>query len=113
MQRDHGQEKPVYQRIYEQVRRIPPGSAATYGDIARLAGAATPRLVGFALAALPEDSDAPWHRVVNREGRISLRSDGRPCERQRVLLEAEGFSFDAAGRVDLTRHRWGGVDDKT
>ena len=49
----------------------------------------------------------PWHRVVNAQGRISLRgaaSDG--ALRQRLLLEKEGVAFDAAGRISLKRFEW-------
>lgn len=47
---------PLYQRIYALIQQIPPGRVATYGQLARLV-ATTPRVVGFALAALPENSD--------------------------------------------------------
>jgi len=94
-----------YQAIYEQVRLIPSGSVATYGQIAALAGRPKhARQVGYALHALDEDSDVPWHRVINARGEISLRSvDGKMI--QRVLLEEEGIVF-VDGRVPLKRFRW-------
>jgi methylated-DNA-protein-cysteine methyltransferase-like protein len=65
-----------YQRIYAVVARIPKGRVASYGQVAALAGLPRQaRLVGYALNVLPADSDLPWHRVVNAEGRISLRAD--------------------------------------
>jgi methylated-DNA-protein-cysteine methyltransferase-like protein len=63
-------------------------------------------MAGYALAALPAGEDAPWHRVVNREGRISLRSDGQANVDQRTLLEREGIRFDPDGRIDLGVFRW-------
>lgn len=93
-------------RIYAAVQDIPRGRVSTYGRIARLAGAATPRLVGFAMAALPAGSRVPWHRVINSRGEISARRDGGPDPEQRRRLEAEGVYFDAAGRVDLRRYGW-------
>jgi methylated-DNA-protein-cysteine methyltransferase-like protein len=97
-----------YGRIYAVVRRIPRGRVATYGQVAVLAGLPRqPRLVGYAMHALPNGTDVPWHRVINAQGRVSPRSgDGAGGLRQRVLLEAEGLRFDAAGRVSLARQGW-------
>ena len=97
-----------YRRIYDVVQRIPRGRVATYGQVAALAGLPRQaRLVGYAMHALPNGTGVPWHRVINAYGRVSPRSDGGAGgERQRVLLEAEGVRFDAAGRVSLARHRW-------
>ena len=97
-----------YTRYYDVVRRIPPGSVSTYGGVARAAGLpGRARQVGYAMAALPDDSDVPWHRVVNVRGEVSRRSAGRAFESlQRAMLEAEGVDFDARGRIDLTRYGW-------
>ena len=67
---------------------------ATYGQIAAVVGRCSPLMVGFAMAAVPFDSDVPWHRVVNHQGRISSRGDGDGEQIQRILLEAEGIHFD-------------------
>jgi methylated-DNA-protein-cysteine methyltransferase-like protein len=80
---------------------------ATYGQIATMAGLdGHARQVGYALHALPERSDVPWHRVVNARGEISPRSAGDSHELQRMLLEAEGVKMDLRGRIDLERFRW-------
>jgi methylated-DNA-protein-cysteine methyltransferase-like protein len=94
--------------ILAAVRAIPRGRVATYGQIARLAGlGGQARRVGYALAALPARSGVPWHRVVNAEGRISMRSGDRSVEiLQRRLLEREGVRFGSTERIDLTRFRW-------
>ena len=99
---------PSYERIYAVVARIPRGRVATYGQIAALAGlAGQPRLVGYALSALPDDRPLPWHRVVNAQGRTSPRSDGFGHEDlQRLLLEDEGVPFSPAGVLSLARYRW-------
>jgi methylated-DNA-protein-cysteine methyltransferase-like protein len=100
-------ESDVHERIHACVRRIPRGRVATYGQVARLARLGRqPRLVGYALAALPDDTDVPWHRVVNAQGRISLRSTSGADRLQRALLEKEGVRFDALGRLDLEARRW-------
>ena len=102
------EESDSYGRIYAVVRRIPRGRVATYGQVALLAGLPRqPRLVGYAMHALPNGTDLPWHRVINAQGRVSARAGNDAGSlRQRVLLEAEGVQFDAAGRVSLVRHGW-------
>jgi methylated-DNA-protein-cysteine methyltransferase-like protein len=59
------------------------------------------------MSAVPDDSDIPWHRVINARGEVSRRSRGSAFERiQRALLEAEGVAFDAQDRVSLPSFRW-------
>ncbi len=106
-------EKPVsklYRDIWATVRRIPRGRVATYGQIATLSGnPGQPRLVGYAMHALPEGSSVPWHRVVNARGMISLRHRGQAGSGeslQRALLEKEGVRFDVWGRLDLEERLW-------
>lgn len=89
------------------IAAIPEGRVATYGQIAALAGLpGRARAVGQTLSALSEDSDLPWHRVINASGRISSR--GRPPVEgfQRHLLLEEGIEFSASGRIDLDRFGW-------
>jgi methylated-DNA-protein-cysteine methyltransferase-like protein len=94
-------------RIYSVVALIPRGRVATYGGIAALAGVpGQARQVGYALAALPEENDVPWHRVINAKGEISPRAQDRDIHRQRALLESEGIEFDADGRTSLARFSW-------
>ena len=94
-------------RVYEMVRRIPPGKAASYGDIAALLGAPrAARGVGWALNALEGDSDVPWWRVINKRGAISIRHPDVSPKVQRALLEDEGVEFDDNECVDWTKVRW-------
>lgn len=97
-----------YDRIYAVVRRIPAGKVATYGQVAELAGVPRQaRLAGYAMASLDTNSTVPWHRVVNAQGAVSARGDtGGGALTQRMLLEAEGVTFDARGRIALDRYRW-------
>jgi len=93
--------------ILRVIRRVPEGKVVTYGQVAELAGIPrNARQVGYALAALPSGSPVPWHRVVNAEGRISMRRRPGPELTQRMLLQAEGVRFDGRGRIPLTRYRW-------
>jgi O-6-methylguanine DNA methyltransferase len=51
--------------VYEVVRRIPPGSTSTYGEVAAAAGSPrAARAVGNALARCPLFPAVPCHRVV-------------------------------------------------
>jgi len=94
-----------FPRIYEIVRMVPAGRVVSYGMVAALTDRCTPRIVGYAMASIPEGSDVPWHRVINSQGRISLRAG---ADLQRKMLEAEGVVFDELGRVDLKRFAWEG-----
>lgn len=95
-----------YQTIYQTVKQIPAGKVATYGQIARLAGIPRQaRQVGYALSTLRDDS-IPWHRVVNRNGEISKRSNPDFEELQRYLLEQEGIEFNMENRVSLAIYQW-------
>lgn len=102
--------KPVYQRIFQIARLIPLGQVATYGQIAWIEGHCTPRMVGYAMAGLPEGSDVPWQRVINSQGKISPRGNLSSTMEQRFLLEEEGIAFDAEERIDLQRFGWAGPD---
>jgi methylated-DNA-protein-cysteine methyltransferase-like protein len=96
------------ERIYAQVRKVPRGKVATYGQIASLAGLdGQARQVGYAMAALLSHSAVPWHRVINAQGRVSMRREGPGGSIiQRQMLEREGVMFDGGGRVALARFGW-------
>lgn len=93
------------QRVFPVLKAIPYGKVTTYGVVARLAGAPqAPRQVGGILKRLPEGSTLPWHRVLNRQGRISLT--GEDYWRQRHKLQEEGIAFNEEGAVDLSVYGW-------
>jgi methylated-DNA-protein-cysteine methyltransferase-like protein len=99
----------TFARLLAVVARIPRGRVATYGQVARLAGLpGAARAVGWALAALPDDT-IPWHRVINAQGGISPR-DGE--ERQGLRLRREGVRPGRTGRYDLDRYGWDGTPAK-
>ncbi|MFT5063407.1 MAG: methylated-DNA-protein-cysteine methyltransferase-like protein [Gammaproteobacteria bacterium] len=103
---------PSYQVIYAVVQRIPFGRVATYGQVADLAGLPrAARQVGYALNALrgkDESAGLPWHRVVNSQGKVSVRAEAGTEEYQQDLLMAEGVEFDHIGRLSLSEYRWSG-----
>ena len=92
-------DEALHERVRELIASIPSGRVSTYGDIAAMAGASTPRLVG---RILNEDGhDLPWHRV--------LRANGTPAphlvHHQLELLRAEGVLADGQ-KVSMHKYRW-------
>lgn len=80
--------------IYLALMNIPPGKVVTYGQLARLAGLpGAARLAGRVLCGLPENTELPWHRVINAQGKISLPEDSPGYDEQKRRLEAEGIEF--------------------
>jgi methylated-DNA-protein-cysteine methyltransferase-like protein len=95
------------QHIWQVVAAIPPGRVATYGQVAEKAGLPrAARRVGYALRGLPNSTRIPWHRVVNAQGRISLREGSKPHSTQRDRLEREGIVFSPTGTINLHRYGW-------
>lgn len=96
-----------FERVYRVVEQIPEGRVATYGQVAKLAGAPrSARYVGYALHANPRPGVVPCHRVVFRDGSLASGfAFGGPGV-QRALLEDEGVTFRDGDRVDLERCRW-------
>ncbi|MFP5262144.1 MAG: MGMT family protein [Blastocatellia bacterium] len=99
----------AFEKIYRMVLRIPRGRVMTYGQIARLLeDRYSPRLVGWAMHATPQDGrNIPWHRVINSRGGISTgRVIVQEPQLQRWMLEAEGVVFDERGHCDLSVYQW-------
>ena len=96
----------LHDRIFDMVEAIPSGKVATYGQIGKLVGGCSGRMVGFALASLrfAGGRKVPWQRVINRRGKISLT--GPDAALQRALLEEEGVRFDVEGSVNLDDFGW-------
>ena len=91
-----------FARVWAVVAGIPPGKVMTYGQIASFLGDGySARYVGFAMSAAPQSSQLPCHRVLNRLGEMAPGPIFGGQDAQRRLLEKEGVSFTAKGRVDL------------
>lgn len=94
----------VFNLIYEQVKIIPKGKVATYGQIAYLAGNHRwARVVGYALHSNPDPVNIPCHRVVKKDGSLSEAFVFGGINKQRELLKNEGVKFTEDGRVDLSK----------
>jgi len=94
------------------VRKIPRGRVMTYGQIAVILGQGyTPRTVGFVMHGANE-SNTPWHRVINSQGRCSTGGVVLPADKQQLMLEAEGVEF-TGGKCDLKVFLWSPDRKKT
>ena len=93
--------------IYDMVSRIPEGKVATYGQIAKLIGYPNhARYIGRALSHLENNSNIPWHRVVNAKGKISPRGLDGCDDYQRIILEDENIVFDDKSCISLIEYQW-------
>jgi len=98
--------EPFSQRVKDIIKQIPRGKVATYGQIAAFAG--SPRAARQVVRLLHSSSrkdKLPWHRVINSQGKISLKP-GFGYEEQRKLLEREGVKFNLYGVIDFDRYLW-------
>ncbi|MEO7142155.1 MAG: MGMT family protein [Bryobacteraceae bacterium] len=93
----------MLQAMRAQVRKIPRGKVATYGEVARAAGfPGASRQAAWALRNAGA-AGIPWHRVVGAGGRILLT--GESALEQRLRLENEGVGFKGA-RIDMAANEF-------
>jgi len=97
-----------FARVYDVVHQIPEGRVATYGQVARMVGEPRKaRFVGFAMHSSPGVAGGvPCHRVVFKDGSLCSEFSFGGREEQRRMLQDEGVSFLADGRVDIDRCAW-------
>lgn len=99
-----------FEKVYDIVQKIPAGSIATYGQIARMAGSPrAARQVGYAMRSAPKERNLPCHRVVNRLGELAPEHAFGDKRIQRKMLLDEGITFLSDGRIDLDQHFWNGT----
>lgn len=95
-------------RVVTVIRSIPRGRVLSYGGVAAAAGSPrSARAVAWILHSSSRAQRLPWHRVVGRDGRISLSPEAGG-NLQRARLSAEGVTFDREGRLDMRRFSYKG-----
>lgn len=95
-----------HNRVIALVKKIPRGKVAFYGQVAAMAGSPRgARQVVRTLHSSSKKEKLPWHRVINKQGKISLLPS-QGYEIQKALLEKEGVKFDLYDRIDLDRYGW-------
>lgn len=97
-----------FKRVYEVVRKVPPGRVTSYGAIAAFLGSrGSARMVGWAMNsshACPEY--VPAHRVVNRNGLLTGKHHFGTFTAMEDLLESEGVKIIDDRVADFRRLFW-------
>ncbi|CAA0109673.1 DNA base-flipping protein [Zhongshania aliphaticivorans] len=93
-------------QIYAAVHGVPEGRLCSYGKIAELAGQpGRARYVGRILSQLPSNTQLPWFRIVNSQGKISFPAQSENYQRQLSHLINES-SADESGKLFWRQCRW-------
>lgn len=95
-----------FKRIYQIVEKIPEGKIMTYGQIAKLAKVATPRIVGFAMHSNKTPETVPCHRVIFTNGSLTPGYAFGGIEIQKKILQEEGVIVDKNGKVDISKFQY-------
>lgn len=89
------------------VNSIPIGKVASYGQVATYAGIPrAARQVGWILSRLEQSDNTPWWRVVNNEGRISIKGSKYTAQDQKELLEKENIMIKEDLSFDINKYRY-------
>lgn len=92
-------EPTPFERFCLVLANIPAGKVCSYGKLAELANLGGARQACQLLRKLPKDSQLPWHRITNAQGKLA---DFANADKQKQLLEAEGIIFTNKDR--LSKH---------
>lgn len=97
---------PFSEQAIAIMQSIPKGKVATYGQIAILAGNhRAARRISRLIHTCSKKYNLPWHRIVNIQGKISLK--GEKFEMQYELLKSEGIEFGLGNAIDLKQFGFG------
>ena len=88
---------PFQRRVWQAISRVPAGSTAHYGDLARALGSSA-RAVGKACGANPVPVVVPCHRILakNSPGGFMHSKDGDPVRIKHWLLDHEARARQSA-----------------
>ncbi|WP_284140291.1 MULTISPECIES: methylated-DNA--[protein]-cysteine S-methyltransferase [unclassified Virgibacillus] len=96
---------PFTKRVLTIINQIPIGHVMAYGQVAAAAGnPRAARQVARILHSMSDKYQLPWHRVLNKTGKISLR--GEAATRQRRLLEQEGIVINEQNQVKMAAYQY-------
>ena len=100
--------------VIEVVKLIPKGRVTTYGRIAKYLGSVkSSRSVGWALNNIKLDDTIPAHRVVNRNGLLTGRSQFPKPDFMKNKLMIEGVLIEDNCIVNLNKYIWDPIKDLT
>ncbi len=93
---------PFSEKAIKIMQSIPEGKVATYGQIAILAGNhRAARRVSRLIHTCSKKYNLPWQRIVNIQGKISLKDE--KYDLQYELLKSEGVEFGLNDAIDLSK----------
>lgn len=91
--------------VYKILTFIPQGKVLTYGELAKLAGIKSPRVVGNILHKNPDAPKVPCHRVITQGGRMGSNYALGGPKAQEKRLKSEGVKM-VNGKVNLEKYLW-------
>ena len=98
----------LQKRVIDFVRTIPQGKVVSYGQVAVTLGIPRgARQVGWILRGREGAVEHPWWRVINNEGRITIKGNKHhgPLE-QRSRLVAEGIEVTDGFKIAIEKYRY-------
>ena len=101
-------EENFFELVYEVARQIPKGRVTSYGAIAVCLGTKmSARMVGWAMNGAEKiRPKVPAHRVVNRNGMLTVKHHFGEPDIMQKLLEKEGIKIEDDAVVDFKKLFW-------
>ena len=85
-------------KIYDLIKKVPPGKVTTYGELAKSIGKfKSSRVIGKILNKNPFPINTPCHRVVLSNGKIGGYYYGTEIKKR--ILEKEGLKISEGGKI--------------
>ena len=96
------------QRVIAAVEAVPKGKVVSYGQVAAACGSPrAARQVGQVLRYLEWESPVPWWRVINNQGRISIKGNMYATPGlQKQLLQKEKVIVTNDMKIDIEVYRY-------
>ena len=94
-------------KVIKVVKSVPKGKVVSYGQVALYVGIPrAARQVGWTLNRMKGAEDAPWWRVVNNQGRISIKGSKYTAADQMDLLRKESIEISDDLTFDIEKYRF-------
>ncbi len=99
---------PFKKRVIEIVQSVPFGKVVSYSQVAAYAGVPrAARQVGWILNGTEGKVDIPWWRVINNEGKITIKGTKyNDKDMQKKLLLSEGIEVSEELLVSMKIYRF-------
>ncbi|OGM04997.1 hypothetical protein A2715_00760 [Candidatus Woesebacteria bacterium RIFCSPHIGHO2_01_FULL_39_32] len=93
--------------VIKVVSKVPYGKVVSYGQVALYIGIPrAARQVGWTLNRMEGVENVPWWRVINNQGRISIKGSKYTAQDQRKLLIEEGVKVNDDLTLDIEKYRF-------